>query len=378
VFQRAFNWKDDGYERYQKMTDPARVQAVFVEGEAVAAARVLGFGQWYGGRRVGMGGFSPVGVAPDHRGRGYGSQVTAAHYEDMRSRGEWLGGLYPASTRLYRGVGFELGGTWNRKQIEARSLQLLPPSPVRPRRATRDDIPAVQATYARHAASVNGWTDRSDLWWDRILVTPFDNRHLYVVDGDGGQGGEIEAYLLYQHTRAPTWWGYSIDVLDLVSDDRDSTLALWRLLGSSSTQAAKISYVSGPEDELMLVHPEQDMRTTDELRWMIRLVDAAEAVAARGYDEHVTAEVHIEVADRHCPWNEGRWRLVVEGGKGRLERGGDGTVQLTVNTLSSIFTGYGDPAALRRAGALRGGGSADDRALAAAFAGPTPWTPDFW
>ena len=44
------------------------------------------------------------------------------------------------------------------------------------------------------------------------------------------------------------------------------------------------------------------------------------AGAQRGFDEAGRCQVDLEVGDRHCDWNQGRWRLTVEGGKGELVR----------------------------------------------------------
>ena len=82
--------------------------------------------------------------------------------------------------------------------------------------------------------------------------------------------------------------------------------------------------------------------------------------------------------DAQCEWNTGRWQFVLDAGEARLERGGDGTIELGIGALSSLYTGYTSPWQLASAGLLHGGGAADHAALAAAFAGPTPWMPDFY
>ena len=43
-----------------------------------------------------MGGFSPVVVAPEHRGHGYGSVVTSAHLPLLRERGAVIAGPAPS------------------------------------------------------------------------------------------------------------------------------------------------------------------------------------------------------------------------------------------------------------------------------------------
>ena len=349
--------------------------AVFVGELAVAWSQIRPFGQFFGGRSVPMGGFSPVVVAPEHRGHGYGSVVTAAQFPLMRERGEVISGLYPAQTQLYRGNGFEIAGAYTYRTVPTRSLQKLRPSGhVAIRRAGSDDLPAIKDRYRRFAATQEGWLDRPDVWWDRIFEPgKLHEQHLYVVDGAEG----IDAYLRYRHREAKPH-GYTIVVEELCAEDPDVALALWRLVGSSSTQAELAQVPGAPEHPLLLQLPDQDLTTTDEIRWMLRIVDAPGAIAARGYPPAVRATVDLDVADRQCDWNAGRWRLVVDDGSASLERGGDGDVALSINALSCLYSGYGSPTLLRQAGLIRGG---TDRALsdlAATFSGPTPSIADFY
>lgn len=378
VLSRAFGWPLADVDKFVEGLGPmerCRV-AVTDDGQVTAFSRLRPFGQFFGGRRVAMGGHSPVGVDPEHRGRGLGTTVTAAHYPAMRARGEHLAALFPASTRLYRGAGFEIAGVNVERRLPIRSLQMLPPSTLRPRRASRDDIPAIKDCYRRYAAAQPGWLDRPDVWWDRLIEKPWDDRHTYVVDGDNGS---VEAYVLYAHTppSASRPFGYGIRVLDIVAPSRETALALWRLVASSSTMVHDVSVNGHPEDALLLLLPEQDLTSGSEMRWMLRLVDAAGAVAARGF-RRVDVEVDLEIEDRHCEWNQGRWRLTVSKGEGRLERGGDGDVRLGVGALASLYAGYAPAGVLARSGLLRADGAADLDALDAAFSGPTPWMPDFF
>jgi predicted acetyltransferase len=356
-----------------------RCLAVIVDGDVAAWSQVRPFGQYFGGRRVPMGGFSPVVTAPEHRGHGYGRLVTAAHFPVMRERGEVISGLYPAQTQLYRGNGFEVAGVYAYRTFPTRSLHhLRPTGAVRVRRGTAEDLPAIKDHYRSFAATQDGWLDRPDVWWDNIL--PADKigseQFLYVVDGDVAGGG-LAGYLRYRHGKAEPH-GYTIQVSELCTEDPEVALALWRMIGTSSTQAELVRASGPPEHPLLLLLPDQDLKTTDEIRWMLRVIDAPGAVAARGFSPAVRAQVDLELADRPCDWNAGRWRLTVEDGEGRLEKGGDGDVQLTINAFSALYSGYASATTLRQTGLLTGGSAGDRDALTAAFAGPTPSIADFY
>jgi predicted acetyltransferase len=356
-----------------------RGQAVFVGDLAVAWSQVRPFGQFFGGRRVPMGGYSPVVVAPEHRGHGYGSLVTAAHYPLLRERGEVIAGLYPAQTQLYRGNGFEVAGTISYRTVPSRSLQRLRPSGhVAIRRAGVEDVPAIKDCYRRFAATQEGWLDRPEVWWANNVL-PADKlheQHLYVVEGADGTGA-LAGYLRYTH-RAVKPFGYTIEVHELCAEDPDVAIAFWRLVGSSSTQAEQVQVEGAPEHPLLLLLPDQDLKTTNEIRWMLRVIDAPGAIAARGFQPAVRATVDLELTDRQCDWNGGRWRLAVEDGAGVLEKGGDGDVALTINALSTLYSGYGSPTVLRQTGLISGGSARGLADLAAIFSGPTPSIADFY
>jgi predicted acetyltransferase len=323
-----------------------------------------------------MGGYSPVGVAPDHRGRGYGSLITAAHYPRMRELGEVLSGLYPATTALYRKVGFELGGVWGIRRIRTRELQRVPPARgVTVRRAGDDDRGAIEACYARVARSRPGFLDRSARWWDRIHST--EHQQIYVVDGD--HSGEVAGYVRYRLQMQPTMADTTVDVSECIADSTEIMHALWQLVGTSSSIAPYTTIVSPPEHPLFLSLAEQEyLESQDEWRWMTRIVDAPGAIAARGYPPGLRGCVDLRVVDPQCDWNDGRWRLEVDDGNATLTRGGDGDVELGIGPFSALYTGYAPARTLALSGLLRGGDERAFGALDAAFAGPAPWMPDFF
>jgi predicted acetyltransferase len=299
----------------------------------------------------------------------------------MRERGDVISGLYPAQTQLYRGSGFEVAGVLTYRTLPTRSLHHLRPSgSVRIRRGTVDDLPAIKDCYRRYAATQPGWLDRPDVWWDNIV--PADKigleQFLYVVDGDGGGDGALAGYLRYRHAKPDQGLGYTIQVSEVCAEAVDVSTALWRLIGTSSTQAESVRVNGPPEHPLLLLLPDQDLKTANEIRWMLRVVDAPGAITARGFPEAVRTSVDLDVSDRQCDWNRGRWRLVVEDGSATLVKGGDGDVALTINALSALYSGYASATTLRQAGLISTGDERSLAALTAAFAGPTPTIADFY
>jgi predicted acetyltransferase len=135
-----------------------------------------------------------------------------------------------------------------------------------------------------------------------------------------------------------------------------------------------------PTVELRMAEPEPvtflanltAARREQEERWMLRVLDAPGAVAARGWPPHLAGEVELALEDPACPWNTGAWRLVLEEGRGRLEPGGRGSLRLDMRGFAVLYAGAASPAVLRRSGLLAGGDDGDDAFLEAASAGPAP------
>jgi predicted acetyltransferase len=295
----------------------------------------------------------------------------------LRERGECIAGLYPATTRLYRTVGFELGAVWSDRRFPIRSLQHLAPSGLHVRRAARDDVPAIQACYRSVAPGHPGWLDRPEVWWNRILIDAWDKLHVYVVDGDAGG---LAGYIVYRQQPDPDrQFGYQINVVELVTDDVEVALALWRLVGASSSMVDNVTVLGPPEHPLLLLLREQDIKPRAEIRYMLRVVDAPAAIAARGFPP-VRATVTLELSDRHCDWNSGRWQLHLDDGEGRLEKvsGVAAAVRMSINGFAALYSGYASARTLARAGMLSGANDRDLGTLDAIFSGPTPWLTDFF
>jgi predicted acetyltransferase len=111
----------------------------------VAVAGVLPLGQWFGGRRVAMGGLRAVATRNEQRGRGFATRAVRAQLDAMRTRREWLSALFPAVVRPYRRLGWGIAGTLFHRHVPTRALQAVPPSPVAVRRATDADRDRIRA-----------------------------------------------------------------------------------------------------------------------------------------------------------------------------------------------------------------------------------------
>lgn len=330
-------------------------------GTIAAASHVRSFGQWFGGRAVGLGGYSPVAVAPEFRGQGLAQAIIVGHYEDLMERGEVVAGLFPAAVGLYRKVGFELAGSYVRRQVPATLFAALPSTPeATVRRGGPGDRAAVVRCYERLAGRTDGALVRDEPLWQSRVPADASGIEIFVIDAR--DEGEIDGYAIYRMTPGRPPADYAVTLSEVVADTADQQRALWRVVGSSGSQAPDV-HVTGPaEDPLFLVLGGADATSVQtEIRWMLRLIDVAGAVAARGWNPTVSGQVHLQIADRHARWNDGRWVLEVDGGAARLVPGGAGTVAVGIGGLSAWWAGYASARRLEQTGHFA---STDHRAIA--------------
>jgi predicted acetyltransferase len=342
--------------------------------ELVATTEVMPEGQFFGGRSVAMGAVASVAVRPDHRGRGIAPRLLGLAVEQMHERGLVISTLHPATTRFYRGLGWEIGGEFGVRRVPCASLAALPPGePECLRRGGADDCDAIRDCYGRVAPTINGAVDRSDSRWRGYeLALEHPHRYRYVYDA----GGQLDGYVVYDQSQAGRQWGFRITVHELVAADARAAVTLWRHLGSHTAQVDTVTVLAMPLDALTLLLPEQVVEFVGANHWMTRIVDAAGAIAARGFPPGVRAEVHVQLADRLAPWNDGRFVLRIEGGEGKLSPGGTGDVHLSVNALASLYTGWASASSLAAAGLVHHAGERELGMLDAGFAGPRPYLYD--
>jgi predicted acetyltransferase len=363
-----------------------RSLGAFAGRQPAAGASFHDMRQWWHGRPVPMAGVAGVMVAPEYRGRGVGRRLMTALLDEIAARGYPLSALFPATMPLYRSLGWELAGARDSVVIPARSLRgLAPPDAAvssadsRPdpvlRRAGPGDADAVIAMLGRvHEAAL----DCGPITRDAAMVAEWL------------AGPDLYAYLAEDGFLAYQWHNGNQDLYveraEAVSGQ--TVRAFWTHLGSHASIAEKVYARTGPSSAFWWLARERDADIAHRSRWMLRVVDAPAAIAARGFPAATSLSVPLRIADDARPANSGRWQLSVAGGAGRLDplgpdapadtagtAGTGGTaVTLGARGLAALYAGT-PLATLRQAGLADGGRPDDDAALAAAFAA-TPYMLD--
>ena len=362
-----------------------RCLGAFDGGRLVGTALYHDMRQWWHGRAVPMAGVAGVKVAPEYRGQGAGRALMTALAELMAGHGYPLSALYPATMPLYRSLGWEIAGHRHEAVLPSRALSSL----ARPRPAAAAGIRRPGPGDAAEVLEVIGRAheaarDCGPITYDEATVRRWLTRPGRYADKDR------YAYLAPDGVLGYRWHrGHDEIFVDrLVASSAGTTRALWAVAASNSSVAETVRAQVGPSDPLWWMLPEQDANIAERESWMLRLLDAPAAIAARGFPATDLA-VPLQITDDLRPSNSGRWELSIRAGTGRLSRhrtdqgppspaaaspDGQAPLALDARGLAALYAGT-PVATLRRAGLAAGGSPDADAALDGAFAA-TPFMLD--
>jgi predicted acetyltransferase len=394
--ERAFGVKSPAdRDRWRQtlswLVSQRRCLGAFVGGRPAGGAAFHDMRQWWHGRAVPMAGVVSVRVAPEDRGQGVGRLLMTALLDEIAARGYPLSALYPATMPLYRSLGWELAGGWHTAVIPGRSLfRLQPPDPAAAGPGAGSGLPALRRAGPADAGTVVGVLGRvhqaaracGPITWDAEMVARWlAQPEVYAYLADDG-------FLAYH-------WDHGNRDLSVAKAEAVSPAtvrAFWSHLGGYGSVAEQVYALVGPADALWWLARERDARLDHRSMWMLRVVDAPAAIAARGFPAAVSLTVPLLLADDRRPANSGRWELAVAGGQGSLTpaaavrppsapltpaaavRPPSAPLTLGARGLAALYAGT-PVATLRQAGLASGGGPDQDAALDSAFAA-TPYMLD--
>jgi predicted acetyltransferase len=347
-----------------------------------------------GGRPVPTAGVAGVAVAPEYRGRGLARQMMRHLLTGARDRGAVVASLFRTAPALYRSLGFENVAELRTVELPTSALSgMRVPAGMTLRRATLADVPAARAVYDTVAT-------QSCCLLTRVGESFPDSDAAWLAqDGEvtvaADEVGEIVGYLRWVRGS-----GFGSDATLSITDLQALTdrahVALLATVGSFSAVTGVTRLRSSGTEPVGWFVPGAGWRVTSVDPYLMRVLDAPGAVAARGWPPGASGSMTFVLDDPVCPWNSGVWRLDLAGGEAGLTRvgerpagvdlpvsadgvpGGAATAEITPCGLAVLYAGGVAPAMVRRAGMLRGGSADDDAFLAAAFAGPQPAILDFF
>jgi predicted acetyltransferase len=356
--------RDQWWKNAVKFLEDGRYVGVADGDVIVAAARLWNFQQWWAGRRIPVAGVAGVVVSPEYRGRGVGSLLMRGVMRRAVEKGYPLNALYPATTVLYRHLGYEFGGGRYKFSFQAADLRSFGGKEVEIRRAG----PVDAELFLDLAAQVHAARRSSG-----PLVWPLEEVQEWLADEDNFAFVADDGFVLYN------WSGQDLSVDELIAGSEATTRALWATVGSGASIARTVHAYMPPGDPIhLLVEHEADQKAQAQ-RWMIRLLDVPAAIAARGFAPGAVLEIDLNIDDPELTANSGGWHLSVANGSGELtpaQPTGE-ALRLGSRGLAALYAGT-PLNVLRQAGLVSGGSVAVDGSVDTAFAGSTPYMLDYF
>ncbi len=371
----AFAGRASDNMRWLKAAEPhTTLRLARIGGEVVGGFILLPTGEFFGGRSVPAQGVSAVVVDAAWRRRGVAGALMRDCVAQACARGAAVAPLFAATVRLYRRWGWEVCTQTFRQTVQTRAL-----SGFRGAGTVRahPDRAAVEAMRRTQLLRWDGPLDRPD-WW---LSVEWDPGNPDSHKGEYGwyEDGELTGYVRYDSDRAQGMW-IRVRVQELIYTTGDALRGLLGFLGGQESQSGEVVFVHSAIPDLSPLHlvlpePHRDVEVGAFIPWMQRIVDVERALTARGWPAQAAGRVELEVTDPVLGVE--RVVLEVEGGEGRVSKGGDGHVRCGIGALSAWYS-----SALRaRDAMLLGLMEGDAGALAAMdglVAGGVPWIPDFF
>ena len=358
-----------------------RWHAAFDDGRIVGGAAAASYRFTVpGGAQVAGAGVTAVGVQPTHRRRGINAALMRAQLDDVHARGEPIAVLYASEGGIYGRFGYGLSAFFGEIDFEGgRSTFIRGYRPVGSVRLLPrgEALPAMRAIYDRAQPRRPGMIAMDDAWWEWLFFekeSEKDEPTFYAVHESDG---EPDAYATY---RVKHEWPDSIPKLELtvrqlVATTPDAYADIWRYLFDVDL-VHRVKAWNRPVDEPLSYLMEEPrrlrLRIADGLR--VRLVDVPAALEARGFVGD--GRVVVDVEDRFCSWNEGRYVIDVSAGAASCTRTEDEPdIACSATDLGATYLGGATFRQLHRAGRvdeIRAG--ALERVDALFASDPAPWS----
>ena len=349
-------------------------------GRIVGLMRELRVGQSFGGRFVPSSWVAAVGVGLTDRSRGVGRALMSGWLRDRHDAGVPLSTLYMTTMAAYRPVGYELAGT--RVSYQAPLEHLPREQPLAVEAWDEGDLADVSDCYRRVSLERNGMMDRPEWWWEPRVFNdvPADAfLYRYRVIEEGRTTGYV-VYTLKPDERpdfpihwAPEPQGFALVARELVWETTAAARSLLGFLAAQRTIGTDL-YWNGPaNDPLLTFVPEHHPTLQGGFTWMMRMVHVSEALRLRGYPAGLDAEVRLRVVDPVVPGNDGAISLRVRDGHAEVEPASRADLQVTVNGLAALYSGWMSPYDATRAGLLTGATGEELATLARLFQGTSPY-----
>lgn len=335
---------------------------VFVDGKVTTTYEWVPWQVRLNGRPTSIPGVTSVGTYPQFRRRGHLRRLMQHAMTVHRDRAEPMVMLWASMGAIYQRFGYGRGSEAVAYNADPRFMGLREPftwdGDVRlVDQASTADRAVAERVYDEWAKPRNLVPVRDAWRWEYLWWEAKKDRYHVVVAEDAS--GQARGYMAYRNKE--NWIpgepgpNQTMEVNGLFALDLDARKALWEYVRAHDLVfRAKFDKVE-PDDPIqdLLLEPRELRRFTGDAMW-VRIIDVPRALEARPYS--AAGALTLRVHDNLAPWNDGVWRFETDGEQTRVTpaEGGAADLDLSINALASLLTGFRSATRIARAGMLTG------------------------
>ena len=339
---------------------PEWTHAAFHRGQLVATSAGYPFKLRMNGRGVMADGVTAVGTDPGFRRRGLVRRLIGDLLARARDNHQPVSILWASMGAIYQRFGYGLATTQVEYAFDPRfaAFQFGDAAAGYTRMLAQDDaVPIISTLYREFIEPRNLLLHRAPILWElpfRTGSAPNARKTHCAVHYDAAD--RPDGYLLYTIGEKSAPSGdpgpdQEMTLTDFVWRDMNAYRGLWEFVRSHDLVGnVATAFVAEDDPALaLLLEPRILQRRTSDGIWL-RVVDAAAALAERGYD--MPGETTLAVAeDALCPWNTGTYRLTTDAQQAEAERtNAAAEITLVPQGLASLLAGHTPLSQLVRVG----------------------------
>lgn len=277
-----------------------------------------------------------VATIPEARRKGCAGAMMEECVRLLRQENVFLSSLWPFSYEYYRKFGWEIGAEVRNYSASAEVFAALGDT-GESRRAEAEDTAQIRRVYEGWAQSFNCLTQRSQVWWERVVPFAVDA----PVDGQGAivhtTSGKIDAYAMYGLNREEQPSANVLEMAFVQPEHRRSMLARLTTLVPGGT----ISF-SAPLDDLFMqeIPNPRQINASITPSFQFRVTDPPRAMECLEVEEDVSGRVTFSIGD---PVFKEGWSLGIEVDEGEValvKPDSKRCLEMDVMTFARLYSGY--------------------------------------
>jgi predicted acetyltransferase len=370
IQREAFNTSMEYRQRFCDELGHGNFRVLLDGGNVAGGLAVYPAAQYFGGQVIPSALIAAVAVDVSQRGRGYGLRLMQEVLQECADAGYVLSTLYPEVFGIYLATGYGPGGH--------RVCWAAPPAAFATC-AGRDTLQEIDDSawsgmarlYHERALGENGLLLRHPVLVKRLLdIEPAT----CVLQGARGSSG-LEAYLIGELDKEG-----DAPCLHLRDWHWTTKVGFTRSCRWLATQTGlqEIRWMGGPVDPAARLLGGPGLRVVSHERWLLRLLDARQALLNRIWPAEVNGTVAFSILDPLLAENATPFAIRLEQGAPELVSPvGHDCIEGDVSSISSLYTGMLSASALADCGRITGPRRVLEL-LDKAFAGTDPWMVDYF